>query len=142
MGGKMPDGTTLPPCAAPRAKRDLKAFILLITAFASRNAGRAGITPVPSDGGNKKPPNWWRQKKGQARKPQAYVLEDASIRDENDQVVGHVAPETAQLLQIEMPCAPCDDDKGAEQPEEEVAEDMIVENEMADPFSDQFSGPK
>ena len=138
MGGKMPDGTTLPPCAAPRAKRDLKAFILLITAFASRNAGRAGITPVPSDGGNKKPPNWWRQKKGQARKPQAYVLEDASIRDENDQVVGHVAPETAQLLQIEMPCAPCDDDKGAEQPEEEVAEDMILENEMADPFSDQF----
>ena len=64
----MPDGTVLPPCAAPRAKRDLKMFVLFITAFAARNAGRAGITPVPTSGGGKrgKPPSWWRQRKAAA----------------------------------------------------------------------------
>ena len=143
-GGKMPDGTVLPPCAAPRAKRDLKMFVLFITAFAARNAGRAGITPVPTSGGGKrgKPPSWWRQRKGAGTKPQAYVLEDGSIQNENGDNVGHVQPEVAKALDLE--CEICPDQPGAASAT--VVDDEAITTEggslsfsdMSDPFADNF----
>ena len=143
-GGKMPDGTVLPPCAAPRAKRDLKMFVLFITAFAARNAGRAGITPVPTSGGSKrgKAPSWWRQRKGAATKPQAYVLEDGSIQNEHGDNVGRVQPQVAKALDLE--CEICPDQPG----NATVIDDEAITTEgdslplsgMRDPFADNFSG--
>ena len=43
-------------------------------------------------------PNWWRAKGG--RKPQAYVLEDGSIVDEEGKQVSQVSGEVAQALHL------------------------------------------
>ena len=139
-GGKMPDGTTCPPCSAPRTKRDLNSFVLLITAYAARNAGRSGITPVSTSGG-KAAPSWWRQRpSGQrrgatnSRKPQAYVLEDGSIVNDDGKSVGSVSAPVAKALQIEMK----DNEPASDESEGEQADDEMVDagRGMGDPFSD------
>ena len=68
---------------------------------------RGGIPPAPNmGGGGRKAPGWWRQKRGnKGSKPQAYVLEDGTIEDDDGNKVGHASADLCANLDIDPPNA-------------------------------------
>ena len=91
----------------------MEGVLTALTALAAKGNRRGKLlsdeVPIPTiphgkvagSGGSVTPgrvPNWWRAKGG--RKPQAYVLEDGSIVDEEGNQVSQVSGEVAQALHL------------------------------------------